>query len=39
MQAEILQEVDNLKSEVNEGRRKITEEIDKNKQIRDEAFD
>jgi len=39
MQREILVEVDNLKLEVNEGRRKITDEIDRYKSLREEAFE
>ncbi|CDW78940.1 leucine-rich repeat-containing protein 9-like [Stylonychia lemnae] len=39
MQKEILIELDNLKIEVNEGRSKIMEEIDRYKIIREEAFE
>ncbi len=39
MQSEILLEVDNLKVEVNEGRRKINDEIERNRRLREENFD
>ena len=39
MQTEILREVDNLKLEVNEGRKKINEEIERSKQMREENFE
>ena len=39
MQQEILQEVDNLKFEVNEGRKKIMAEIERGRQTREESFE
>lgn len=37
MQQHILQEIDHLKVEVNQGRQRIMEEIERNKTIREEA--